>query len=165
MKNVFLMAGLLLFCFLSTSTSGYDGMMPAFDREYTPVLMKRADLENSVRYRPEARALTNPGKIYAKPPYIYVNERYKGVHVINNTDPAHPVKEGFISAPGCMDMAVKGDILYLDNSVDLVAFHLAFRKVTRRVKNVFPQPLAPDNSTYYPEEGMVVVGWKKNTHF
>ncbi|MDR0748833.1 MAG: hypothetical protein LBF62_04600 [Tannerellaceae bacterium] len=162
MKNVFLILGILLFAFVNTSTTYYGDVM--YRGEYSPVFMKRADLEKSVSFQPGERALANPGKIYSKPPYIYINERYKGIHVVNNTDPAHPVTEGFIVAPGCMDMAVKEHILYLDNAVDLVAFDLAAGKVCRRVKDVFPEPIAPDNSYYYgiKEEDMIIVEWKKN---
>jgi hypothetical protein len=162
MKNVFLISALLLFAFANVSTSYVD--FPHWEGAYKPVFMKRADLENSVSYQQGARALTNPGKIYSKPPYIYVNERYKGIHVINNTNPAHPEQEGFITAPGCIDMAVKDHILYLDNSVDLVAFDLNAKKVTKRVTNVFPEPAGPDNSYYYGarEADMVLVEWKKS---
>lgn len=132
---------------------------------YTPVLMDKEELSHSVKYHSGEREMENPGKIYYKAPYIYVNEQYKGVHVINNSDPAHPVKEGFIIAPGCIDMAVKEDILYLDNATDLVAFDLNTKQVTKRIKEVFPEPLPPNN-IYYPchdrPENTVIVGWKKS---
>ena len=133
---------------------------------YTPVFMSRETLDNSVKYIPEARDMKQTGKIYYRSPYIYVNERYKGVHIINNTNPAHPVHEGFILAPGCIDMAVKENILYLDNAVDLVSFDLDNRQVTKRIRNVFPEPLPPDDFYYYRfsnrPEGYVIVEWKKN---
>lgn len=154
----------LLFLLLALSTSSSFSDTIFYNSYYTPVFMKRSDLVNSVSYQNKARELVNPGKIYYKAPYIFVNEKYKGIHVINNANPANPVKEGFIIAPGCIDMAVKGDILYLDNSVDLVAFSLLTKKETSRETNVFPEPMAPDNSFYYAprEEDMVVVDWKKN---
>ncbi|MDR2129810.1 MAG: hypothetical protein LBP56_01350 [Odoribacteraceae bacterium] len=132
---------------------------------YTPVFMERAELEKSVFYQAGARDLVNPGKLYYKSPYIYVNEKYKGVHVINNTTPTAPVSEGFIVAPGCIDMAIKGDILYLDNAVDLVAFNLSTKQVTERVKAIFPEPLSPDGYACYTKrpENFVLVGWKKVT--
>ena len=105
------------------------------------------------------------GKIYYRAPYIFVNERYKGVHIINNSDPAHPVNEGFILAPGCIDMAVKGHILYLDNAVDLVSFDLDSKQVTKRIRDVFPEPLPPDDFKYNPyfkrPENYILVEWKK----
>lgn len=163
MKKMSLIRGLLLLAFAGLPSSNYGDIAPYYMGEYKPVLMKRADLEKSVNYLTGERALTNPGKIFAKPPYIFINERYKGVHVVNNADPEHPVKEAFISAPGCVDMAVKGNILYLDNSVDLVAFDLVAHKVTKRLTNVLPEPTAPDNYYYYGhrDEDMIVVEWKK----
>jgi hypothetical protein len=131
---------------------------------YTPVFMERSELEKSVFYDAGARELVNPGKIYHRAPYIYVNEKYKGVYIIDNTRPEQPRVEGFIVAPGCMDIAVKGNILYVDNAVDLVAFDLDARRVTKRVKNVFPEPLSPDGQPSYlsrPDD-YVLVGWKKN---
>jgi hypothetical protein len=133
---------------------------------YVPVFMKRAELEKSVSYQSTSKDMENPGKIYYKSPYIYINERYKGIHVINNSDPFHPVKEGFIVAPGCIDMAVKGDIIYIDNAVDLVAFDLVTKQVTKRIQNVFPEPVSPDNRFYYGDnqDGYILVGWKKSVN-
>jgi len=134
---------------------------------YTPVFMSRDVLDNSIKFIPGARDMIQTGKIYYRTPYIYVNERYKGVHVINNADPAHPVKEGFILAPGCIDMAVKGNIIYLDNAVDLVSFDLDRKQVTKRIRNVFPEPLPPDDFSFYPfnrPEGYVLVEWKKTNN-
>ncbi|MDR0714485.1 MAG: hypothetical protein LBF89_09555 [Bacteroidales bacterium] len=134
------------------------------DATYRAIFMSRSNLENSVSYIPGERELKNTGKIYCRAPYIYINERYKGVHVINNSDPAHPVCEGFILAPGCIDMAVKDNIVYLDNAVDLVAFDLTSRTVTERIKDVFPEPKPPHDFYYRPydrPEGYVLVEWRK----
>lgn len=133
--------------------------------DYVPVFMDRTELEKSVSYQLAGRDLIMPGKIYYKSPYIFINEKYKGVHIINNSDPAHPVNEAFIIAPGCIDMAVKGNIVYLDNAVDLVAFNIDTKQVTTRIKNIFPEPIAPDNTFYQSSnrpEGSILVGWKKN---
>jgi hypothetical protein len=158
MSILLILSGIFVF-----STSFSDSSTENW--EYVPVFMKRADLENSVSYQSVVREMESPGKIYYKSPFIYINERYKGIHVINNSDPYHPVKEGFIVAPGCIDMAVKGNIIYLDNAVDLVAFDLATKQVTKRIQNVFPEPVSPENRYYYGgnREGYILVGWKKNS--
>jgi glutaredoxin len=127
--------------------------------------MQRSDLEKSVSYQAEARDMENPGKIYYKAPYIFINEKYKGIHVINNSKPENPVKEGFIVAPGCIDMAIKENVLFLDNATDLVAFDLTTKQVTKRIRKMFPEPLSPENETFSSEENRedyVLVGWKKN---
>ena len=138
-----------------------------YDWKYTPVFMKRSDLEQSVSFQPGARAIENPGKIYYKAPYIYINERYKGVHIINNSDPRNPVIGGFIVAPGCIDMAVKGTVLYIDNAVDLVAFDLSSKQVTKRIRDVFPEPQSPDNEffNHTDRKDMIIVGWKMNPNY
>lgn len=155
------MAGIFLAATLIISTS-YTGEV----YDYTPIFMERSELEKSVSYQTTGRDLTQPGKIYYKAPYIYINEKYKGVHIIDNTNPQNPVNAAFIVAPGCIDMAVKGSIIYLDNAVDLVAFDMNMKQVTGRVKNVFPEPTAPDNRYYdiwNRPDGFILVGWKKNS--
>ena len=143
----------------------FSSSKPSQRGEWEPIFMKRADLEQSVKYTQESRALKKPGKIYCKGNYIYVSELYKGVHVINNTNPSQPVQEGFIIVPGCVDMAVKGDILYVDNAVDLVAFDLASRQVTQRIRNVLPEPAAPANTYYHRDynrpKDMILIGWQE----
>jgi hypothetical protein len=159
MKNVTLLSFLIAFLIVVLPIDAVNE-----STVWVPIFMKRADLEQSVKYVDESRPLRNPGKIYCKEPYIYVNELYKGVHVINNTNPSHPVNEGFIVIPGCVDMAVKENTLYVDNSVDLVAFDLTTRQVTQRIREVLPEPPAPGYAVYFPvydrPKDMILVAWK-----
>ena len=156
------MKNIVLFLILASLT----GALVSSDNvaAYTPVYMSREVLEKSVSYIAGPRDMIRTGKIYYRPPYIFINERYKGVHVINNANPAHPVKEGFILAPGCIDMAVKGHILYLDNAVDLVCFDLNSKQVTKRIRDVFPEPIPPDDmrfiNYYNRPNGYILVEWK-----
>ena len=134
--------------------------------EYHPILMDRSVLESTVGVE-APKSLEAPGKIYYKSNMIYISERYKGVHVIDNSDPAAPKNIAFISAAGCVDMAIKNDIMYLDNAVDLVAIDLTTQKLVKRIKNVFPEPYPPDLN-FMPSEfeqgnrgdDKIIVGWK-----
>lgn len=83
-----------------------------------------------------ARKLTNPGKIYVKDDMILINEMGKGIHMIYNENPAEPKKIGFIKIPGNIDVAVKGDMIYADNYMDLVALNTKTGEI-KRVKNAF----------------------------
>ena len=137
---------------------------------YKPLLMTRAQLEKSVLWQ-APREPKEPGKIYTKGKYIFINEKYKGVHVIDNSDPTHPVNTGFIQAPGNVDMAVKGNALYLDNAVDLITVDITDPKnlkVTSRIEEVFPELAPPDNPAgiyQYSKEkrpdNTVIIGWEK----
>jgi hypothetical protein len=132
----------------------YDG--------YEPVFMEHDELKNSVKFIEGKREMSNPGKLWMAGTKIYVVERYKGVHIVDNTDPANPVQTGFIVVPGCMDVAVKDNIIYLDNATDLVAFDLDSKAVTERIEDYFPEPSAPNGDTYYGNRGSkVVVRWDK----
>ena len=162
MKKIILLSAVVVIALTAwQSDTGYYQ-----SSDYRPLFISRAELDNSVKYIQEKRDVKNTGKIYYRKPYLYMNERYKGVHVINLSNPANPVNEGFILAPGCIDMAVKGNILYLDNAVDLVSFDLDTKQVTKRIKNVFPEPAAPGNSYSYfygsrPGEDYILVEWRK----
>ncbi len=90
----------------------------------SPVYMTYNDLRSSFKVA-EAQDIIQPGKIYFKDNYIFVNEYQKGIHVINNQDPNNPVIEKFIEIPGNVDMAVKGNMLYADSYVDLLTIDIS----------------------------------------
>lgn len=110
------------------------------------------------------------GKIYYKDATIYVNESNLGVHVINNTDPANPVKKKFLQIPGCRDIAIKGDYLYADNAGDLIAVDISDLdnpKITKRLPGI-QAALSQQYPEFYEgyfecvEEGRgVVIGWEE----
>ncbi|RRB06539.1 hypothetical protein [Larkinella rosea] len=114
--------------------------------------------------------LRNPGKIYIKGGFLFINEQGKGVHIVDNSDPANPQKISFVSVPGNVDMAVKDQVLYVDNSLDLVALDISDpRKVTvlKRVKDAYPYPSYPQQRGVQfecanPEKG-IVVRWETAT--
>lgn len=145
-----------------------------WDAKYIPVLMNRTELEKSITYV-EPQELNSIGKIYTKGNYIFISKKYKGIHIINNTDPAHPVNEGFITVPGCLDMAVKNNSLYVDNATDLVAIDISgipTISVTKRVPNIFPELIPPDQwqmpKVFRPEyrpKNTVIVEWRENPDY
>ena len=169
MKNIFKL--LVFFTVLAGCTSSSDQSEPSWYSEYKPILMNRTEMENSVAFI-EKQDMKQPTKIYVKGSYIFISEKYKGIHVIDNHNPASPVKIGFIRVPGCVDMAIKGNTLYADNAVDLIAITFDSTNwqnlaVSKRIKSIFPE-LAPPDYDYIPTEfskpyrpqNTVIVGWK-----
>ena len=133
--------------------------------------MPQEQLKESISFK-EAQELQEPGKIYMLGKYIFVNEKYKGVHVIDNADPSNPQNLGFIRIPGCLDMAAKGATLYADNATDLVSIDLndvKNPKVTSREEDVFPELESTPDGGYLPAKyspdnrppGSVIVDWVK----
>jgi len=162
----------IVFLFLASLflTACPDPWMIDQETEYKPILMSADDLESSVNFIGN-RPLENPGKMYYKDSIVFINEKYKGVHIIDNHDPSNPVKLGFITIPGSLDIAIKGNVLYADNAKDLVAVSLATYTdpvVTQRIKNIFPDLIPPDQGYLPPQyqadnrpENTVIVEWIK----
>jgi len=163
----------LLFTLLCIGTgillSGFD---PVTYGEYLPVYMNRTEMERVVKIEP-GRPLQSTGKIYLYGQYILVNEKYKGIHIIDNSDPAAPENIAFLHIDGCIDMAMKNNILYADNAIDLIALkttdNFSSVQVTERIRNIFPETESPDGywSTYSinqfrPKDG-ILVAWKKKS--
>jgi len=102
--------------------------------------------------------LKNPGKIYLKDEYLFINEINKGLHIIDNSDPGSPQNIAFITIPGNVDIAIKGEILYADNAVDLIAIDITNIndiKVVKRIENVFPF------NYKYGSDSLVLVEYKE----
>ncbi|SHL78837.1 LVIVD repeat-containing protein [Hymenobacter psychrotolerans] len=164
------LSGLLLLLTLQACSSTDEPEPTSYYDGYAPQLMDRAVLEQSVTTL-SARALHNTGKIYLYGRYLFINERYEGVHVIDNQNPALPRIVSFIRIPGNVDIAVKGNLLYADNGPDLVTIDItnpAQAQVQDRVRDAFrelPMPeMAPMPVECMPENrpaNTVVVGWKK----
>lgn len=62
----------------------------------------------------------SPGKLIVKDSYVYLVEKDKGVHVIDYRNPARPANVAFITIPGNVDIAVRGNYLYADCYNNLV---------------------------------------------
>ena len=140
------------------------------DETYTPVLMLRENLEKSVKSI-AAQNLENPGKIYLKDSLIFIVERFKGVHVIDDSDPANPQNIQFITVPGIADVSVKNQLLFADNAVDLVSINISDLynvKVVSRIRNIFPELPHPEwggvpyeYNIYNRPRNTVIVNWEK----
>ena len=91
---------------------------------YAPIYKKLTDVRAEMKSE-AARPLENTGKIYVYGQYIFMNEVHKGIHVIDNSNPASPKNISFINIPGNVDIAVKGNYLYADCYSDIVVFDIS----------------------------------------
>ena len=89
-----------------------------------PVFRTLEQMRQDITVEP-ARDLEKPGKLYFYNNYVFINELREGIHVIDNADPENPQQIAFIGIPGNVDMAVKGNILYADNYLDLLAIDIS----------------------------------------
>lgn len=131
-----------------------------------PVYMNHEEFRGSVKTT-APQQLVNPGKIYFKNNLLFINETGAGIHVVNNSNPAAPEIIAFIKIPGNYDMAIRGNVLFADSFIDLVAIDISNPQspaVLDRIENAFPNVLPPVDISLPTTEidftKGVVVGWK-----
>lgn len=162
MKKLLLLFSIVLF-------SGFN----LYDRyQYVPIFMFRVDLEKSVQLVPTAVPILEPGSIYVYQTWLLLVEQYRGIHLIDNTNPANPIRKGFLKVPGCRSLAVGNGTLYVDNAVDLVGVRINLTTMecleVARSKRALPEILSPQG--YIPWEfsrgkrpdDSEIVGWTSN---
>ncbi len=105
----------------------------------TPVYKSKATVLASLNGI-ASQAIMHAGKIYIKDNFIYLNDLNKGIHVIDNSNPSQPVQIAFLSIPGNLDIAIKGNILYADMYSDLLALDISNphqARITHTLENFF----------------------------
>lgn len=149
---LFAIAGIVLQgCFKDTCTHTY--------RLYTPVYGTNAAVRANVKSN-APQPISNPGKIFVKGNYIFLNEIDRGVHIIDNTNPASPKNVAFIDIPGNQDLAVKGAILYADLYTDMVTLdisdplHAVLKKITPKAF-----PFRRYANGFIADSSQIVVKW------
>jgi hypothetical protein len=131
---------------------------------YIPVYKTKAEVKSEIKSN-SPQKIVNPGKIVLLRKYIFLNELDKGIHVIDNTNPASPRNVAFINIPGNVDIAAKGNTLYADLYTDLVTLDIS-DPMNVMVKNynngVFP--FRNYGNGFYADSSKLIVDWiKKDT--
>lgn len=134
----------------------------------SPEILSKADFRNSVEVL-GPQNIEEAGKIYAYGNYIFVNDKFQGVHIIDNTIPASPQAIAYIKIPGNVDISIKNNYLYADSSVDLLVFDISNIngiQLVERLEDVFyvydyqipveAQDINWNNFDYTTE---IIVGW------
>ncbi len=162
-KNLFWIFIVIAFWSCSNDSTEYEIINVA-----TPELMSKAEFRNSVEVLPPQN-IHEAGKIYAYDNYIFVNDRFEGVHIIDNTNPESPSAVAYIKIPGNVDISIKNDHLYADSSVDLVVFDISNINgilEVERLENVFsvydyqiPLEAQEVNWNGFNFDDQVIVGW------
>lgn len=159
----------LLFCiaFQSCCLTPFDCNDDGFVEpasSYEPVFLSRTDFEKSVNLK-NTLAIGTSGKIYVKDNFLFINELNKGFHVYDNSDPANPKSIKFLEAPGATDLAIRNNMIYINQATDLIAVEYNpstnTASLAKRIPNTFPELRSPDGfDAYTIPENSVVVDWK-----
>ncbi len=138
-----------------------------------PQVMSKAEFRNSVEILP-SQTIDEAGKIYVYQDYIFVNDEFKGVHIIDNSNPASPQQISSIKIPGNVDISIKDNYLFADSSIDLLVFDISNInniQMVERLEDVFSYynyqvPVGTDVAEFgdYNPENDVIVGWELVQH-
>jgi len=127
---------------------------------YTPVYKSKSAVLTAINGS-SSQAIEHAGKIYIKGNFIYLNEVNKGIHIIDNSNPTHPVQTAFLSIPGNLDIAIKDNILYADMYNDLLTLDITdpyHAKLTSTLSNFFTGRMYV-NGAMANNDGQVAVDW------
>lgn len=134
----------------------------------TPDVMSKAEFRSSVEVL-GPQNIEEAGKIYAYGNYIFVNDEFHGIHVIDNTNPESPQAIAYIKVPGNIDISIKNNYLYADSSVDLVVFdisNITGIEQVGRLEDVFniydyqiPVETQEVNWGNFNFDDQIIVGW------
>ena len=136
-----------------------------------PIFMATETFRNSVKVSKTPHTLGGIGKMCFYNNYLYISEPQKGIHIINNTDPANPQSVGFIELLGNADLAIRNGLLYADSYIDLVWFDVSDPsnpQLKGRLDSIFTTalPTIPNqylidyNTTYSGGSKGIIVGWE-----
>ncbi len=140
MKKSILFFSTIFLCFLLLQGCLEDKCTSVLTyTKYEPVYLLTEDIRIDIQGE-SPRTLQDPGKIYFYQNYVFINEVREGVHIINNENPENPTPVAFIPIPGNVDIVIKGNVLYADNYMDLLAINISNPTnpvLLKRVENVF----------------------------
>ncbi len=136
-----------------------------------PLTISKAEFKTSVDII-SPLPIKESGKIYAYRDYIFVNDKYRGVHVIDNSNPNSPKKISFIKIAGNVDISIKDDYLYADSLMDLIVLDISdinAIKIVNRLENVlrdnvvWPAEVDFFESVNIDYENEILLGWETIT--
>jgi hypothetical protein len=139
-----------------------------------PLVVSASEFRSSIK-RTDPQTLTTVGKMCFYGGYLYISDPEKGIHVIDNTNPATPKILAYIEVLGNSDLYIYKGRLYANAWIDLVWFDIsnpAQPVLAGRLADVFPEVL-PAVPNEYPcdyeqytsaqKSGKIVVGWNLQT--
>ncbi len=120
----------------------------------------------SVKFE-SSKPIQQKGNIYFKDNYLFIIDSYKGIHVIDNTNPSSPSNIGYYAVTGITGMEIQDNYLYINSYVDLVVVDVSsILQPTEvgRVENVFETAI-PEHDPQYPIAEIdptkgIITGWE-----
>ena len=126
---------------------------------YTPIIETTSSLRAKVKSIAPID-VANAGKLFVIGNYVFLNEKEKGIHVIDNSNPANPINKAFLVIPGNTDLWISNNVLYANCYADFLAIDIA--DITNIVLSKTFEDVFADVrfiNGYSTAQGSVVTGW------
>jgi hypothetical protein len=127
---------------------------------YTPIYETKGEVYAKIKMNP-AQSMKNLGSFALYNNYVFVNEKEKGIHVIDASSSITPVIKGFIPIPGNLGIAVRNNVLLADCFTDLLSIDIkdiAQINLLNKNENLFTSRA---NMYGFQDGGKILVGWNK----
>ena len=131
---------------------------------YQPVVIAASEWRNNNFSLAGPESVCEPAGFYVYGDLLFVLDRQKGLHIIDNGDNDNPTPLAFLEIPGGSGLAVRNGMLYVSQYIDLLTFDLrdpAKPALVSRTENVFD--LNSDFSTNMMSNGDVVIDMELGT--
>lgn len=92
--------------------------------EHIPVLEDLTTITSSYSVR-EDFPIEKPGNIYTYGELLLVGEKFKGIHILNNSNPSSPQPLKFIDLKGNGNFSIQNNILFAENGPDLLSIDIS----------------------------------------
>ena len=128
-----------------------------------PVYGMKEDVYKTIK-SDAPRDVVKPGKMFLLGQYVYLTEVGEGIHIIDQTNPDHPVNVSFIPIPGNQDVAVKGNYLYADCATDLLVLDIVMRESQRFFQQQLGKTFTLNNPVVEAINGQHDTNWYINNN-
>lgn len=163
MKNILLLFAFTCLWSCQDDDANYETISVAI-----PETMSKTEFRNSVKVQ-SARPMIETGKIYAYANYIFISDKDKGIHIIDNSNSKAPRAISYLQIPGNEDISIKDNYLYADSATDLLIFDvtdISSIHLVERLEDVFSvyDYRIPNEAQYadfsnHDFETTIIVGW------
>jgi len=127
-----------------------------------PVYSLKAEVKEQAKVN-DAQELKDLGSFALYNGAMFINEKNKGIHIVDYSNPNNPVNKGFIPIPGNTGLSIKNDVLYADCYHALLVFKILSKEniqLQNTVENVF---LSRMNAANYDKNAVDLTWIDKDT--
>lgn len=125
----------------------------------SPVILSWQDVRQDIQVDLAGdQRLKRTGKIHSLDNWLFVVEKYRGIHIFDVTDQLNPIRKLYLPIPGALDLTIKDGILYSSAFSDLISLDLdkllqtdGLELAVSRQEDVFEYPASHQFYPRYPQ--------------